>query len=457
MAFSSLTFLTGFLPLYILGLFLSPGRWKNVLLLLGSLLFYAWGCLEWFWLLFAECVVGYMGGLWLERAAEKQKGIRLFLLCAVVVTLLAGFKNARLISLALWEVDFLKRIDLPVGISFYSFQILSYWIDLRAGKVKAQHSFFRFALYICMFFQLVAGPIVRYEQMDRQLYNHPFSWDNFSVGFGRFICGLSKKVLLANPLFALAQNIELAPEMSLAAGWLRALALSLFVYYDFSGYTDMAVGLGRMAGYWLPENFAYPFLARSFSQFWRRWHMTLTEWLKDYVYIPLGGSRHGIGRQMLAAGTVWALTGLWHGAQLTYLVWGLSFFGLIVMEKFVWPGWVQNSWLYRSVVVLVLMISFVLFMDPSLIQFGLDFQILFGMSNLPLVDSWFWMTARGSVVLLCIAVAGCTPWPKRWFDSLNEQSISGQLLSLGLQAAALIVCIGYLCSQSWNPFLYFQF
>lgn len=460
MQFSSIPFLCGFLPV-VYGLYYSaPNRFKNAVLLIASLVFYAWSAPGWLFYILFDCLVGYLCGRLLEGCSEKMR--RPILICGIllVVGLLFWLKYynffAGMIG-PLFREDFvIASIILPAGISFYTFQILSYIADVYWKKVPVQRSFLKFALYVSMFFQLIAGPIVRYQDMENQLDGRPLSLAMVREGSGRFVCGLAKKVLIANPLAALGSIYRTSASPSVLFAWIYALATALYVYYDFSGYSDMAIGLGKMMGYKLPENFDYPIMAGSFTNFWRRWHMSLTAWFRDYVYIPLGGNRKGKARQVLTLLVIWLLTGLWHGAEWTFVCWGLFFFVLLCLEKFVLPKRVLSSWLYRIVFVIGILVSFVLFYDSSLETFAFDLRAMFFGGSLPAVNAESLYMLRSHAVLLAGAIIGAMPFVHTWWKAMEKQAWFGWLSMLGM-AFVLILCIGWLASGTWNPFLYFRF
>ncbi len=380
----------------------------------------------------------------------------------MIVALLFWFKYFNFfadILLATTGVDWVvKTIVLPIGISFYTFQILSYLADVYTGKTPVQKSLIRFCLYVCMFFQLIAGPIVRYSEIEPQLdaSQRTLSWKQTAKGSARFVCGLAKKVLIANQLSSLNVFFRSVSSPSILFYWLNALAVTLFIYYDFSGYSDMAIGLGKMMGFSLPENFDYPFLAGNFTGFWRHWHMTLTRWFRDYVYIPLGGNRKGKWRQIVNLLVVWLLTGLWHGAAWNFVLWGLLFFVLLVLEKFIIPiKWQQTIW-YRLVFILGIFISFLLFYDDSLAQFGVDLKAMFGLAGLPFFNGVTLYTLLSNLVVLGLAIAGCFPFWKRKYHQLENESYFA-LASPILMGIVLVVCIAWLAAGTFNPFLYFRF
>ncbi|MBF0579371.1 MBOAT family protein [Erysipelotrichaceae bacterium RD49] len=409
-----------------------------------------------------ECLVGYGCGRWMDTGSNKQRKAVLVLGVLVIVALLFWFKYFNFfagIFLEITGLDWMvKTILLPIGISFYTFQILSYLADVYTHQAPVQRSLIRFSLYVCMFFQLIAGPIVRYSEIESQLdaAQRTLSWHQTAKGSAKFVCGLAKKVLIANQLSSLNVFFRSVSNPSVLFYWLNALAVTLFIYYDFSGYSDMAIGLGQMMGFHLPENFDYPFLAGNFTGFWRHWHMTLTRWFRDYVYIPLGGNRKGKPRQIFNLLVVWLLTGLWHGAAWNFVLWGLLFFGLLVLEKFVIPtAWQQTLW-YRILFIIGILISFVLFYDDSLALFTADLQAMFGLAGLPFSNGVTVYTLLSNLVLLTMAAAGCFPFWKQKYHQLENNRHFALASPIGM-ALVLVVCIAWLAAGTFNPFLYFRF
>ncbi len=348
MVFSSLLFLTLFLPLTLFGYYMLPGRGRNLLLLIVSLLFYAWG--EPVHIILMLITTGYIWALGLAVERVKQEGktelARGLMILAVVLSLATlgyykyfGFLTKNIPFLQTMK---LKSPALPIGISFYTFQALSYIIDVYRGDVKAQRSWINFAMYVSFFPQLIAGPIVRYSDVENQLVRRRHSTKKIAQGTVRFAVGLGKKVLLANQIGLVWTEFSGMSQLSTLGAWLGALAFAFQIYFDFSAYSDMAIGMGMMFGFHFPENFRYPYQALSVSDFWRRWHITLGTWFREYVYIPMGGNRRGNRRQLLNLLVVWSLTGLWHGADWQFLLWGLYYFAFLALEKFVWKPYLEK-------------------------------------------------------------------------------------------------------------------
>ena len=450
MLFSSLTFLYYFLPLTAGLYFLAPGRMKNMVLLLASLL---------------SIVSGYGFGLLVDRYRGKWPG-RIFCILSVMVSLsfLLYFKYANFflesIQAITGQVLPILRISLPIGISFYTFQMISYTIDVYRGE-RAQRNLIDLAAYIAMFPQLAAGPIVTYSQIAGQLRNRTHTWDQAAQGIRRFVVGLSKKVLLANQLGELCAAFRASEEKSVLFYWLYAIGFMLQIYFDFSGYSDMAVGLGNVFGLRFPENFNYPYISSSMTEFWRRWHMTLGGWFRDYVYIPLGGNRVGKGRQLMNILTVWVLTGLWHGAAWNFALWGLMFAILLILEK-LWLLRMLNmckglSHLYVNFFVLL---GFVLFDAESLPQAFANLGGLFGLGGAPLVSAESVYCFRSFAVILLAGMIGSTPALRWLLGRIVKSPYGSRLCDLAepvVLVALLLIVTAYLVDGSFNPFLYFRF
>lgn len=461
MLFSSIPFLYYFLPVVLILYFLAPGKCKNTVLLLASLFFYGWGEPKLLLLMLFTIALFYLCGLAIDRAEEPRRR-KLWLTISVVISLallglfkyadffIASFNAAAGVSLPL------LKLALPVGISFYTFQCLSYTIDVYRGSVPAQKNLIAFGAYVALFPQLIAGPIVRYADIARELEHRSHSWEDGSLGLRRFLTGLGKKVILADNLALFIKLFRESGEPSVLFYWMYAIAFTLNIYFDFSGYSDMAIGLGRIFGFRFMENFNYPYLSGSVTEFWRRWHMSLGSWFRDYVYIPLGGSRVSRGRWVRNILAVWMLTGLWHGAAWNFVLWGLFFAALLLMEKWVpalqkLPGFLRHGYVLLAVV-----LSFVLFNAESLRQAGGDFAALFGFGGLPLVTAETLYYLRSYAVLFAVACFGATPLPKmaaKW----AENTWFGRVLEPIFLAGLLLISTAYLVDGSFSPFLYFRF
>ena len=461
MVFSGTPFLFYFLPVLLLLYFITPKWGKNYLLLIASLLFYFTGEPKYTILLIASAMVNYLLALAIEGSPKYRK---LFLILDVVLNIgtLVFFKFS-----ALWFSwanallgTSLKALPLPLGISFYTFQAMSYTIDVYRGDSKLQKNPFAFATYLCLFPQLVAGPIVRYTDVDRELSHRTHTLEGFSHGLTRFAVGLAKKVLLANNLGALCDTFRQAEAPSAAYGWLYAICYALQIYFDFSGYSDMAIGLGKVFGFKFPENFNYPYISASITEFWRRWHITLSGWFRDYVYIPLGGSRVSRPRWMLNLLIVWALTSLWHGSGtgvMNFVLWGALYGLLLCLEKlFLGKLWEKARPLGHAFVILVTLFGFVLFGANGLGGTLSDLSILFGRwGPSDPAALYYW---QSYAVLLVIAIIGATPLPRRLWAMLERRaSVVTAILQPLLVAAALAISTAYLVDSTFNPFLYFRF
>ena len=461
MLFSSIPFLYCFLPAVVLVYFLVPWRFKNTVLLLFSLLFYGWGEPKYVFLMIATIAVFYGCGLAIGKAqAEKWKKFWLMVSVVTGLGLLAIFKYADFFienfSAATGLSIPLLRLALPVGISFYTFQSLSYTIDVYRGKVEVQRNPASFGAYVTLFPQLIAGPIVRYADVARELNSRTHSWDEAMDGIRRFLIGLGKKVILADNFALLISLFRDSGEKSVLFYWMYAIAFTLNIYFDFSGYSDMAIGLGRIFGFHFIENFNYPYLSKSVTEFWRRWHMSLGRWFRDYVYIPMGGNRVPKWRWFVNIFTVWMLTGFWHGAAWNFILWGLLFAVLLLIEKRVAVIQKLPSALKHIYVMLLIILSFVLFNAESLSQAGQDFAGLFGFGGLPAVSAETLYYLRSYGFLFVLGVVGATPVVKN--AALRVQKTkAGPILEVLLLIVILLVCTGYLVDGSFSPFLYFRF
>ena len=465
MLFSSIPFLYYFLPLVLAVYFLTPARFRNAVLLLASLIFYAWGEPKYVLLMLASILSGYGFGLLQERY-RGQKGAKLFcgLSVAVSLSFLLYFKYADFFlenfNAATGLGVPLLRIALPIGISFYTFQIISYTVDVYRGE-PAQKNLIHLAAYVAMFPQLIAGPIVRYSDIAQQLEHRSHSTALAAGGVRRFLIGLGKKILIANQLGELCSVFRASDEKSVLFYWLYAVAFALHIYFDFSGYSDMAIGLGKVFGFHFLENFNYPYISASITEFWRRWHMSLGTWFRDYVYIPLGGNRVGRARQLLNILVVWMLTGFWHGAAWNFVVWGLMFAVLLIMEKL----WLLKPLskcrpLAHLYVVFFVVISFVIFNAENMGQALSDIGGLFGAGGIPLVSAEAVYCLRSFALVLILAVLGATPLLRNGLVRLSQYPTAGKVLN-ALEPFTLFVLLlvmtGYLVDGSFNPFLYFRF
>lgn len=467
MLFSSIPFLYWFLPCVVFLYFAAPRGLKNTALLLTSLFFYGWGELVYvLWMLLA-IVMAYLSGLLIERFRSTLRLARIFLVLSVSFSLamLGYFKYADFFIRNFNAVTGLSvpllRMALPIGISFYTFQILSYTVDVYRGAVFAQKNFIDLAAYVALFPQLIAGPIVRYADVAAQLKERRHTPEKTALGMRRFLLGLGKKVLIANLLGELCSIFRESNDKSVLFFWLYAAAYALHVYFDFSGYSDMAIGLGKIFGFDFRENFNYPFVSKSITEFWRRWHMSLGSWFRDYVYIPLGGNRVSAPRHLLNILVVWMLTGFWHGAAWNFVIWGLYFAGLLILEKI----WLLKSLEGKPVighfyVTAAVAVSFVIFDASDLQQAFSYLKAMFGGSGYPLLSPEFLYYFRSYLVVFVIALFGATPLPAKLRGRIRQTAAGEHVLTIAeplALIALLLICTAFLVDGSYNPFLYFRF
>ena len=447
MVFSSIPFLYYFLPVALVLYFAAPKQFKNMILFLASLFFYAWGePLNVIWMLLS-ILVGFCSGWMIEQHMGNGQAKLLLVLSIVIhVGFLVYFKCATV---------------LPIGISFYTFQILSYEIDVYQGRVPAQRNLIRLGVYVAMFPQLIAGPIVRYADIDRALSERTHSVENFALGIRWFVIGLSKKILLANVLGRLCDIFLTSDDKSVLYYWLFGIAYSLQIYFDFSGYSDMAIGLGRILGFHLPENFNYPYIARSVTEFWRRWHISLGFWLRDYVYIPLGGNRVSKKRWVFNIFVVWILTGLWHGVAWNFIIWGLLFAVLLMLEKRWLLKYLEKSRiLSHCYVLLSIIVSFVIFYGTKMSDLRNCLGGMIGLNRLPLISKEFLYYLRSYGVVLLIGMIGTTPLIKILTGRLAQNRLGKRTVTILepiLLIGLMLLNTAYLVDSSFNPFLYFRF
>ena len=465
MLFSSIPFLFYFLAAVLALYFLVPGKLKNAILLLFSLTFYAWGEPKYVYLMISTIVLFYLCGLAIEKAqVQSWKKFWLVLSVVISIALLAVFKYADFAISSINAVTGagipLLRLALPIGISFYTFQCLSYTIDVYRGHTEAQKDPIAFGAYVSLFPQLIAGPIVRYVDVARELKYRTHSFEKVMDGARRFLVGLGKKVIIANNLGQLIEIFRDSGEKSVLFYWMYAIAFMLHIYFDFSGYSDMAIGLGKIFGFQFCENFNYPYLSKSITEFWRRWHMSLGTWFRDYVYIPLGGSRVKNSRWVFNILVVWMLTGLWHGAAWNFVLWGLLFAVMLLLEKWI-PGLKKlPSVLSHLYVLVIVMLSFVLFNATDLKQAISDIGGLFGLGRIPLITNETVYYLRSYASLFAIAIIGAIPLAKIAAQKLSSGKYSGPVIAVLeplLVLLCMLVCTAYLVDGSFNPFLYFRF
>jgi len=461
MVFSSIPFLYFFMPLVIFFYYFGKKGLANLVLLVSSLIFYAWGEPKYVFLMVSSTIIGFIFSIFIERCKPKSTSAKILLGFAVGINLaaLGVFKYA---DFAIGGINTifgtgltLPGIALPIGISFYTFQILSYCVDVYRGDVPAQKSFINFAAYVTMFPQLIAGPIVRYKDVNNQLTERTHSFEKVYIGFQRFIIGLSKKVLLANQLGELCSAFKGSSEQTVLFAWMYAIAYALHVYFDFSGYSDMAIGLGKIFGFDFVENFNYPYISKSATEFWRRWHMSLGTWFRDYVYIPMGGNRVPFIRWIFNILTVWALTGLWHGASMTFVVWGLYFAVLLVLEKLFIKRFFEKlpSVFAHIYTLLVVFISFIIFDADTFANAGRRIGMLFGFGTSGFAGIETLYNLRSYAVILIIGIIAAMPVSKLYRAKVKERP----LIQMIPCALLLIFVTAYLVDGSFNPFLYFRF
>ena len=475
MVFSSLLFLFRYLPIVMILYFILPRRFRNALLFVASLIFYAWGEPVYVTIMLFSTIVDYTHGLLVERFKEqgRMRAARIAVASSMIInlSLLGFFKYSDFLLTninAVFGTEIpLLNLALPIGISFYTFQTMSYTVDVYRGDAKAQHNIISFGAYVALFPQLIAGPIVQFKTIADQLDNRRESFDDFSAGISRFMTGLGKKVLLANNAgiiwdTVLAYDLENLPVLS---AWIGILAYSFQIYFDFSGYSDMAIGLGKMLGFHFLENFNYPYMSKSITEFWRRWHISLGSWFRDYVYIPLGGNRKGPARHIINICIVWFLTGLWHGANWNFILWGVYFGALLIIEKFFLLNLLKKlpaivSHIYTLFFVVV---SWAIFAIEDMSMLGKYLGAMFGASGSLADNTSMYLLLTNAVLLVILAVAS-TPAPKLLAEKLltklggkTNSALGGTVLKNVAFAAILIVSTAYLVDASYNPFLYFRF
>ncbi|MBR1422874.1 MAG: MBOAT family protein [Ruminococcus sp.] len=470
MVFSSITFLFAFLPAVLIVYYIAPKKLRNLVLFLFSLVFYAWGEAVYIWLMLASTVVAYVTGLLADRSKRKKDSKLPFfaMLFAIVwnMGLLLFFKYTDFfINTANDAFGMNIKVlgfTLPIGISFYSFQTLSYVIDVYRGEVNSQKNFLTLGAYVALFPQLIAGPIVRYKDVEQQLMQRRETVDHFAKGVRRFAIGLGKKVILANnigALFTLISETDQS-EMSVCAAWLGTIAYTFQIYFDFSGYSDMAIGLGKMFGFDFLENFNYPYISDSITEFWRRWHISLSSWFRDYVYIPLGGNRKGKLRQCINIMIVWFLTGFWHGANWNFMIWGVYFGVILLIEKLLIGKALKKApKLIRHIYALFLIVmgwGIFAYVDfTALIQ---NFKNMFGLGGVPFSNRFTVFNALTYTVTFIVLIIASTPYPKKLAARLEEKKPVAFAVCEPLWIVLmLIVSTAYLAGNSFNPFLYFRF
>ena len=465
MVFSSILFMFLYLPVVLAVYYLVPVRYRNVWLFAVNMVFYGWGEPVYILLMVFSICLNYASGLWIGKfhQTDRRKAKTVLTVNTVLnLGLLVFFKYFDLIAGTINAVTGLHipmlELTLPIGISFYTFQTMSYPIDVYRGESAVQRNFIRFGTFVALFPQLIAGPIVRYKDISEQLAYRAGSPSQFASGVERFAQGLAKKVLIANNVGALWDVYAAAApgELTCLGAWLGAAAFSLQLYFDFSGYSDMAIGLGRMLGFEFLENFNYPYIARSVTEFWRRWHISLGTWFRDYLYIPLGGNRRGLPRQILNIVIVWALTGLWHGANWTFLLWGLYYAVFLVLEKmFLLRRLERMPAVGHIYTLLVAVCGWVIFQLDSVSKAVIYWKAMFGFGQAGFSSSRDLFQARSYLVILLVGAVAATPLLRRLYTRLPAR-VQG-LLSPALVLLVLVLSTAYLVDATYNPFLYFRF
>ena len=463
MIFSSIPFLFFFFPLFILLYFTLPFKYKNHILLLFSLIFYAWGEPIYILLMIFSSIVDFINGKNIEKHKDDNKKKKIYLIISIIIniSLLGFFKYAdffiKVINNIL-NLDIpLLNLGLPIGISFFTFQTMSYSIDVYRGDVKAEKDFLTFMTYVCMFPQLIAGPIVRYETVSSELHKRDINFKKFADGFTRFLRGLFKKVLIANNiglLFTLITSSEVN-DISIMTGVLAIVSYAFQIYFDFSGYSDMAIGMGNMCGFTFLENFNYPYISKSITEFWRRWHISLSSWFKDYVYIPLGGSRVNILKNIRNILIVWILTGFWHGASWNFIFWGLYYGILLLLEKFVLKKYIDKlpDFVKHIYTIVLVFIGWMIFaFDDSKYLF----EFIKALTSNKFVDSAFLYYFKNYFLILVTAIVFSLPVYPKVKEKMNN-TIFTSLLSISIYVILFIITLSYLVSDTYNPFLYFRF
>lgn len=461
MVFSSITFLFFFLPILLGTYYIVPNKAKNIVLLLASILFYFWGEPTYGWVMIFSIICTYVFVILMDKYKKNSK-IFLILALFICVGILVYFKytNFLIENINLWlkdKIDFIYVI-LPIGISFYTFQLISYIIDVYRGQAKVQKNILKLAMYISLFPQLIAGPIVRYTTIEKQLENRVHTFQKFALGVRRFIIGLGKKVLIANVLGELANIFLSSNDNSVLFYWLYGISAMLQIYFDFSGYSDMAIGLGKMFGFEFLENFNYPYIATNITDFWRRWHISLSSWFRDYIYIPLGGNRVNKIKWIRNIMIVWLLTGLWHGAAWNFVIWGVYFGILLIIEKLFLEKYLKKlpQFIGRLYVLFLVMISFIIFNAESISQIIKNIGGILGITSNSLISTESLYYLKSYFLVIIIAILGATPIFSK-IATKNKISKIANFLEPAYLLIILVTCTSYIINSSFNPFLYFRF
>ena len=463
MLFTNISFLYYFLPIVIIIYFIMPKKYKNIILFLASMFFYFYGEPKYIFLMIIEILIAYIGGLLIEKYKNKKILIGIVI---IHIGFLCFFKYTNFLIINInniFNINLnLLYLALPIGISFYTFQIISYEIDVYKGKVNVQKNFLKLATYVSLFPQLIAGPIVRYETIEKELDNRTPSFEKFSYGVERFVIGLAKKVLIANQLGQLCQVFINTNEKTILFYWIFAIGYMLQIYFDFSAYSDMAIGLGKIFGFDFLENFNYPYISKSITEFWRRWHISLGTWFKDYVYIPLGGSREGTKKLIRNILIVWALTGIWHGASWNFIIWGLYFGIILLIEKLFLKKYIEKlpEFIQRIYVLFIVMISFIIFNANNMKEAWMNIIGLFGLNGEKIINKFTLYYLKNYLVVIIIAIIASTPIIKNLIKKLKQNSKINKIINILepiLIVFILIIITSYAVDNSYNPFLYFRF
>ena len=464
MVFSSIAFLYAFLPIVLILYLVIPNKFKNIILLISSLFFYFYGEPRYIIVLIFSCIFNYYYGKLLEN---KNRSKKLLLTINLVINfgILFYFKyfnffldniNALFSTNLSWV-----NVIMPIGISFFTFQATSYVIDIYRGKIKSAKNILTFATYLALFPQLIAGPIVRYETVEEELKTRKHSFSSFANGVKRFIVGLAKKVLIANVLGEFSKSLVNLTTKTVLSYWLNAISNALQIYFDFSGYSDMAIGLGLMFGFHFLENFNYPFIARSITDFWRRWHISLSTWFKDYVYIPLGGNKKGKIRHYINIFIVWMLTGFWHGASWNFILWGVYFAVFLMIEKaYLLKKIEKNKVIAHIYTILLIIISFVIFNETNIGNIFLNIKGMLGLESIPMINIETLYYFKNYIIILIFASLASTPLFKNIKEKLDKHQkirLIGQFLEPIIYIILLLIVTAYIVDESFNPFLYFRF
>ena len=462
MVFNSIFFIFCFLPVFMLIYYLVPGKLRNLLLFLGSLIFYAWGEPVYVILMLFSSIFNYYMGTELERLYYDDRKQKINLIFSIIINLavLVFFKYYGFLLNTIGGIIGIHiphpELSLPIGLSFYTFRNLSYLFDIYLSKVSAQRNFLAFAVYSTMFPYTSAGPIVRYTDIETQLKQRTINISKFGIGAELFVKGLAKKVLLADNLSVLYSSICGHPQMSVFTSWLGILAYTMQLYFDFSGYSDMAIGLGKMLGFDFNKNFDYPYISTSVSEFWRRWHISLGSWFRDYIYIPLGGNRVSTLKHIRNILVVWALTGLWHGASWNFVFWGVYYGLLLLAEKFLLGRFLEKApvWLRNLYTMFAVIIGWVFFSQTTPAAIGKMLGAMFGLGASCFADRASLYALKSGLILMIISVISCRPGLYQYFKRLARRNT---YLAAVINAILFFLCIAYMIYSSYTPFMYQQF